>query len=227
MTKWYLVAPECNYGMQDLKTTEGLYLAGRILPVGAIVPLEWKGLQRVNNLYLPAFQLLEYELAEDDLAILMALWPSVRPLNYRQPLVENSRIGSPDAWAGGWYKICYPDEKRNMSSVPYAYSALCDVEGICRVGDLAHSGEIVPAAFFAGLSLNQFDRLETIGLCSDTWLSTWPRQYRVGYMRELARPVMERVGVSRDEKEMLLAKFPALSPKVIEESPKPIRKRIK
>jgi hypothetical protein len=213
MTKWYMITPECNYGMQDLKDMEGVYFKERILPVGAIVPLEWKGRQRIEDLYLPASYLIDYEPSAEDLPILYALWPSVRPLNYQAEFVPNARIGTPKNWAGGWYKISEPDEQRGMSSVPYAYAALCDVEGICKAGDLAFSGDIVPPAFFAGLSAAQMERLETIGLCSETWLNAWPRANRLGYNRVLARPVIERVGISKEEKENLLAKLPALAPK--------------
>jgi hypothetical protein len=212
-SKWYLISPECNFGMQDLKDTHGMYFKERILPVGSIVPFEWKGRQRIQDLYLPMNYLTEYEPTEEDIPILYALWPSLRPLKYRGVVVENHHIGSPDNWASGWYKIAEPDELRGLSSVPYAYAALCDVEGICRAGDLAFSGDIIPPAFFAGLSTTQFERLESIGLASESWLNTWPRQYRVGYMRMLARPVMERVGVTKEQKDELLAKFPALAPK--------------
>lgn len=212
-SKWYLISPECNFGMQDVKDTHGMYFKERILPVGTMVPLEWKGRQRIQDLYIPMNYLTEYEPTEEDLPILYALWPSLRPLNYKGVFVENHHIGSPGQWAGGWYKIAEPDALRNLSSVPYAYAALCDVEGICKAGDLAFSGDIVPPAFFAGMNPNQFERLESIGLVSETWFNQWPREKRVGYTRVLARPVMERVGISREQKEQLLAKFPALAPK--------------
>jgi hypothetical protein len=211
-SKWYMVTPECGHGMQDLKDTYGVYLAGRILPVGSIIPLGWKGQQKIRDLYLPVNYLMDYDVQEEDWAILYALWPAMRPNDFTMPIVDNYRIQQNGEWVGAWYKIASPDEKRNMSSVPYAYAALADVEGVCKAGDLAFSGDIVPAAFFAGLDTNQFDRLLEIGLCSDSWLNTWPRQYRSGYLRELSRPVMEQVGVPKDEREMLYQKFPALRP---------------
>lgn len=211
-SKWYMVTPECGHGMQDLKDSYGIYLAGRILPVGSIIPLEWKGWQKVRDLYLPVNYLSDYEVQEDDRAILYALWPATRPNDFTMPIVDNHRIRQNGNWLGTWYKIASPDEKRGMSSVPYAYSALCDVDGVCKAGDLAFSGDIVPAAFFAGLSAGQFDRLLEIGLCSDSWLSSWPKQYRGGYLREMARPVMEQVAVPRETREALYQKFPAMNP---------------
>jgi len=226
LSNWYLVSPECVHGMQDLKSIEGVYIAERILPVGAIVPLEWKGKQRISDLYLPADQLINYSPVEDDWAILYALWPSLRPLNWKVEAVINSRIGQAGQWASGWYRICYPDPIRNMSSVPYGYTALCDVEGICKAGDVALSGDIVPAAFFTGLSLAQFERIESLGLCSESWLDSWPSPYRAGYLRNLARPVMERALISGEERAELMQKYPALAPKEISPVPtKNYRKR--
>lgn len=221
LSKWFMITPECGHGMQDLKDMHGIYLAGRILPVGSIIPLEWKGQQRVRDLYLPVNYLMDYDVQDEDWAILYALWPAIRPNDFTIPVVDNYRIQN----NGAWYKICEPDEKRNMSSVPYAYSALCDVEGICKAGDLAFSGEIVPASFFTGLNSNQFDRLLEIGLCSDSWLNTWPRQYRTGYLRDLARPVMEQVAVPREQRESLYQRFPAMNPQTVVEASKSITSR--
>jgi hypothetical protein len=213
MSKWYIVMPSWElHGIQDTKMMDGVYIAERILPVGAMVPLEWKGQQRVRDLYLPSSYMEEYTPLEEDWPILYALWPSLRPLNYKGVFVPNSRVGTPEQWASGWYKISEPDGLRNMSSVPYGYAALCDIDGICRAGDIAMSGEIVPAAFFAGLNLEQFDRLETIGLCSQSWLNKWPERHS-HYMRGFARPVMERVMVSPSQKAALLEKYPALQAK--------------
>jgi hypothetical protein len=226
MSKWYMVTPECSYGMQDTKSTEGMYEANRILPVGSIVPFEWKGLQRIRDLYIPANYLVDYEPSEDDWPILYMLWPSLRPHNVQFSFVENPRIGNPDSWAAGWYQVQKPDAKRNMSSVPYGLAALCDVEGICKAGDVVMPGDIVPAPFFAGLSFSQFERLETIGLCSEQWLDTFDARWRGKYLQILARPAIERVAVSIPQRQALYEKFPAMSPQVkVEAIPKVEKKR--
>lgn len=218
LSKWYIITPECNYGMQDLKDIHEVYIARRILPVGCMVPLEWKGKQLVQDIYLPANYLQAYEPTEDDWPILYALWSHLRPLNFKGVFVENHRLQD-----HAFYRICEPDEKRNMSSVPYAYAALCDVEGVCKAGDFARSGDIVPAKFFTGLSAEQMERLEAIGLCSETWLNQWPKEYRVGYWRTLARPVIEPYHPNKSERETLFEKYPQLAPK--QESPSTTRKR--
>lgn len=213
MHNWYLISPECSAGMENGDgTIEGMYIDRRILPIGSMVPLEWKGRQRIRDIYLPAHQLMEYEPEEEDWAILYMLWPAVRPDNSVFLSVSNNRIGTEGAWASGWYRILEPDPAKRFSSVPWGVSALCNIEGICQAGQLAMVGDIVPAAFFSGLSPEQFDRLETIGLCSAKWLATYEQHYRAEYLRKLATPVMERIGVSLQEREVLYAKFPAMRP---------------
>lgn len=220
MTKWYLVTPDWEmHGMQDDKDKDGLYIARRILPMGSMIPLEWKGLQAIRDLYLPANRLQEYKPTEEDWPILYMLWPSLRPDSFDVPLVENSRIGKQGAWASGWYKINAPDKQRNMSSVPLGVSALRDVEGVCKTGDMAMVGDIVPAAFFAGLSYAQFERLETIGLCSESWLASHELEKRAAYLRYWARPVMERVAVPLNERPALYAKYPAMNPEQLQALP--------
>lgn len=225
MSDWYIVTKACIYGMQDVRTMDGIYEAGRILPVGSIVPLEWKGRRLIQDLYLPANFLEPYTPGDDDWPILYMLWPSVKPDSYTAKQVDNPRIGKQGTWAHGWYEICKPDAKRNMSSVPYGVTALLDVEGICTAGDTALVGDIVPAAFFAGLSAAQFDRLETIGLCSEAWLNQFPLEQHPDYYRHLARPVIRRVGVNATQKAELLKKYPALDPHAVLEIPKAKSKR--
>lgn len=217
MSDWYIITPACSYGMQDVKTIDGIYEANRILPVGSIVPLEWKGRQRINDLYVPANYLEAYIPTDEDLPLLYMLWSSVKPDSYQASLADNPRIGKQGAWASGWYEICPPDERRNMSSVPYGVAALMDIEGVCKAGDMALVGDIVPAAFFAGLNAAQFDRLETIGLCSETWLSRFPMRERPNYLRHLARPAIRRVGVNAVQKAELLKKYPALDMNAVQE----------
>lgn len=202
MSKWYLITTEEFHGIQDLQTTEGMYIAERILPVGSIVPLEWKGRQRVEDLYLPMDAMREYTPTQEDWPILYALWPSLRPLDYQTP-----QLAAP---SHAWYKITPPDARRNMSSVPFAYSALCDVEGVCKQGDLAHCGDIVPSAFFTGMNLAQMERLETVGLCATSWIDVHPPDYRAVYMKGFARPAIERVGLDPIRKLEMLEKFPAM-----------------
>jgi hypothetical protein len=218
---WYLITRFCVYGMQDTRDIEGMYTKGRILPIGSIVPQEWKGRQAIQDLYLPANYLEAYEPDESDWNILYMLWSGVRPNDFKAQWVENSRIkGANGQWAAGWYQIQAPDERRSMSSVPYGVSALMDVDGVCKAGDVAMAGDIVPAAFFAGLSYEQFDRLETIGLCSPSWLNNHPARARGDYLRHFARPVMQRVAVDPQRREMLYKKYPALNPNAVIEAPK-------
>lgn len=218
MTKWYLITPECSAGMQNGDgDVDGMYFDRRILPVGCVIPLEWKGRQRIQDLYLPAGHLQEYEPNDSDWPILYMLWGAVRPYGIKFPIVDNPRIGSPQKWASGWYQISAPDPRKGLSSVPYGVMALCDVEGICKAGDVAMVGDIVPAPFFAGLDAEQFDRLETIGLCSQSWLNAFEPHYRAEYMKHLASPVMERYHASPYEKDKLFEKFPAMRPPSISE----------
>jgi hypothetical protein len=220
MSDWYIVTPACVYGMQDVRTIDGMYEAGRILPVGSIVPLEWKGRQLINDLYVPANYLESYTPTDEDMPLLYMLWPSIRPRSYTAELVDNPRVGRHGAWAHGWYEICKPDERRNMSSVPYGIAALMDIEGVCKAGDVALAGDIVPAAFFAGLSAVQVDRLETIGLCSETWLSRYPVKERPNYLRYYARAAIRRVGVTAEQKAALYERYPALNPNAVQETAK-------
>jgi hypothetical protein len=219
MSDWYTIEPICVHGMQDTSDMDGLYISRRILPIGSIVPLEWKGRQRVNDLYLPATMLADYTPVAEDMALLYMLWPAIRPLSYKAEWQENSRIGTAGAWASGWYQIKEPDTRRYMTSVPYGVSALMDIEGICKAGDIAMAGDIVPAPFFAGLSIAQFDRLETIGLCSTSWLANYAKGVW-DYHRNYARPTIARVGVSASEKAALLEKYPAMNPQIVQEIPK-------
>lgn len=222
---WYIVTKACIYGMQDVRTIDGMYEAGRILPVGSIVPLEWKGRRLIQDLYLPANFLEPYVPTDEDLLLLYMLWPSIRPSSYTAELVDNPRIGKRGAWTHGWYEIAKPDTKRNMTSVPYGIAALMDIEGVCKAGDIALAGDIVPSAFFAGLNSTQFDRLETIGLCSEKWLNQFPIQEHPDYHRHLARPAIRRVGVSATQKAELLKKYPALDPNAVQETAKVKTKR--
>jgi hypothetical protein len=221
MSDWYIAIPNRDFhGMEDARDMEGVYCKGRILPTGSIVPLEWKGRQAINELYLPAGYLEEYTPSHEDMALLYMLWPAIRPHGFSASLVDNMRVGSPGKWASGWYQIQAPHAKSRMCSVPYGVAALMDVEGVCKAGDIALVGDVVPAPFFAGLTMGQFDRLETTGLTSLEWLARFPSDNRAEYIRKVARPVIARIAVASHEKEALLEKFPAMNPNAVQEVPK-------
>jgi hypothetical protein len=221
MSDWYIAIPNRDFhGMEDAKDMDGVYIKGRVLPTGSIVPLEWKGKQAINDLYLPANYLEPYTPSHDDMALLYMLWPAMRTTSYQASFVENMRIGRDGQWASGWYQVVAPHEKSRMCSVPYGIAALMDIDGICKAGDVAMVGDIVPAPFFAGLNFAQFDRLETTGLTSLEWLSRFPVGNRAEYLRRIARPAIARVAVTAHEKAALLEKYPAMNPQAIQEIPK-------
>lgn len=224
MSDWYIAIPNRDFhGMEDARDMAGVYEKGRILPTGSIVPLEWKGRQAINDLYLPAHYLEEYNPSAEDMALLYMLWPAVRPASFPIALVDNPRIGTSEKWAGGWYQVQAPHIKSRLCSVPYGLAALMDIEGVCQAGDIALVGDIVPAPFFAGLNLAQFERLETMGLTSVQWLNRFPLDNRADYLRKIARPAIARVAIATHEKEALYQKFPAMNPNRVIEIPKPTK----
>jgi hypothetical protein len=220
--KWYLITPECSLGMENPISIEGMYEVRRILPVGTIIPAIWKYSHDIENLYLPANYLAETEPSEKDYALLYMLWPQTRPNRLAIPFVENPYIGNPETWVNVWYEIQGMNHKR-LSSVPYGVSALMDIEGVCKAGQVAKTGDIVPAAFFAGLSTEQFEQFLRMGIVSQSWLSNYPAHYRAEYMQVFARPVMARAALSPYQKEALYEQFSAMAPTNLE-TPAPLHK---
>lgn len=226
--KWYLITQECSFGMQHPQSIEKMYVERRILPVGTIIPEIWKGRHDIENLYLPKNYLVEWEPDESDFALLYMLWPQVRPAGMRVPLVENHYIGSAGSWVAAWYQIAHP--KRNgLSSIPYGVSALMDIEGICYAGQTALVGDIVPAAFFAGLNNEQFDRLLRMGAVSLKWLAGCPEEYRAQYPKYLGSPTIERAVLSPFERDELLKTFPAMQAKdaLVSQEPKVVIRELR
>lgn len=205
--RWFMITPLCSFGMQHVSSIPNVFIEGRILPVGTIIPDSFKGISDIENLYIPKGQLIEAYPTEYDLALLYMLWPHCKPKTYKAVFWPEITV----ARENDWYQIEAPD-KRGLSSIPYAVSALADVNGICSVGDIAKVGDIVPASFFTGLSDAQFMQFERMGAVNLEWLNAYQPAQRAEYMRILAKPVMRRIAVDRYQKESLFQKFPAMSP---------------
>lgn len=205
--RWYMVTPECSSGMQDLKTIPDVYEAGRILPPGSIVPESWKGARAVQDLYMPKNYLVPYEPTEADYPLLYMIWPNERPRAYKVADVENPAISD-----NAWFEVLAPDAKRNMSGIPYGLSALRDVAGVCKAGQMATVGGIVPSAFFTGLNIFQLEQIQQTGVISNDWLDGYRHEQKVEYLRFLARPLIRRAYPTKTEKQALYEKFPAMNP---------------
>lgn len=223
MNEWYIILPECSTGMESVESEAPpeIYLSGRVLPVGSIIPSAWFSQKRLNIIhswYIPKGYIQEYVPTDDEYPMLYMFYKGARPQGVKFPFVDNPRIGTPDNWANVWYEVIGLNPRNRLCSVPYGISALVDIEGICNAGDTAFIGDIIPAPFLAGISESIFNRLENVGLCATSWLTNYARQAE--YLTHLARPAIRRANLDPFQKELLYEKYPAMRPKPIVEASK-------
>lgn len=189
-----------NEALSATTTIEGVRLAkNNSVAKGAVVPLEYFGAvppDRFSNL-LARGDIVPYSPKDSELEILYTCYPAVIPKGAKFTSQPNGIM----SYQRAWYIV--------RDTVPYGLAALCDIAGICKTGDVAMAGDIVPAKFFAGLTMEQFNRLEVCGLITDR------------YLESLAPDVLKRLKhegfvyrSSPDKYELqgLYEKFPAMNP---------------
>ncbi len=206
--RWSRITQQCSLGMGNARRIAGVYLEGRILPVGTIIPENFKGLADIENIYIPSNYLAPYEPDESDYPMLYMLWPQTKPKGYKAELQDTLEENA-------WYEIASPSKRSGhigLSSVPYGLSALMDTEGVCKAGQMAIVGDIVPSQFFSGLSALHLEQFQRMGAVALRWLADYAPNQRAEYMKELAWPVIRRVYPSKDERIALYSQFPASNP---------------
>lgn len=193
--KYYLVKNEALSASTEI---EGIRKQGAIAYSGSIVPAEWFSAMPHDR-----FQILvgrgdiaPHKATDSEIELLYTCFPSLIPSSAKFKVDPKGAI----TYQNAWYRV--------NDAPAWGLVALVDVQGICKAGEIAYSGDIVPAKFFAALSIEQLHRLETHGLFSDSFL-----EYLAPDVRRNVRNTgfIDRYAVDKYEKEALIAKFPAMS----------------
>jgi hypothetical protein len=195
--KWYLVANDTLSasteieGVRKIKTLSALK--------GSVVPYEYFGNvppDRFANL-LGRGDIVPYEPKNEEIEILYTCYPAVIP----KAAKFKTHVDGIMSYGRAWYRV---DE-----SVPYGLAALVDIQGVCKVGDVAFAGDIVPSKFFAGLTMEQFQRLETCGLITDKYIESLAPDVRA---RQKYHGFVYRYAPDKYELQGLYERFPATNP---------------
>lgn len=197
--KWYVVLRKG--GMSALHTIEGIRIEGRQVLGGLIIPGLWFrdiGDSDFESLFVKGYRSIEaYNPSAEELPILFSLYPAMAPKTLKP--VGNG-AGS---LQNKWYRVA------SHVQVAWGVAALCTVAGVCKAGDVAYEGDVVPAQWFSGLSKEQLSRLERTGARSDVWFDAQDAEYRAknGFL-----PPILRYGPNPIELLSLYEQFPGANP---------------
>lgn len=197
--KWYIV---CNETLSAGTTIEGIRtaktLSARKLDV---VPVEYFGAVSPDrfDILINRGDIQPYKPSDNELELLYTCYPACIPKGAKFKVKADGIM----AYARAWYQL--------NDAMPYGLAALVDIAGVCKVGDVVMAGEIVPAKFFAALSLEQFQLLEHYGLMSLSRYEALSTEQRGkikpnGYLARYAPNVYELQGLHE--------RFPAMSPQI-------------
>lgn len=162
LEQWYCVA--WNKSISAGTSIDGIRIAGQVLHTGAMLPREW--LQDVPNSRLKMLfdkrqhGLFDaYEPSADDELILYSAYPALKP---------SIRFKNQFEGKAQWYQV--------TKNAPFGIAALRTVDGVCKVGDVAKAGDIIPSQWLSALDYGQIRRLCTEGLRSRHFVKTLPQE---------------------------------------------------
>lgn len=211
--KWYVVTHNRPIN-SSLGAIDGVRMADKKAFPGTIIPGLWFDMVNdsdFENLFIQGHNAITpYSPSADELPLLYTLFPATRP-NRGLKAVERGGL----ALKNKWYRVS------EHVAMLYGVAALVKVEGVCDAGDVAMAGDIIPAAFFAGLSIEQINVLERDTVYSKEWLDSQSREFRARFMRA-KKPQIMRVAPSPMELINLYKRYPGANPEsapvVVEET---------
>lgn len=166
--EWYVLL--YHRGSTSTTEIEGIRFADKLITGGMIVPGLW--FRDVSdgdfeNIFINGYNAIEaYTPSAEELPILYSLYPAMMPKGLK-PAVNGAL-----SLKNKWYKVA------QHSQVVWGVAALCTVKGVCKAGDVAFAGDIVPSQWFAGLSKDQLNRMERMGARSSIWFDAQEAEYR-------------------------------------------------
>lgn len=192
--KWYIV---CNDPLGATVAIEGVRIVKNISAIrGYIIPHEYFAATPVDRvqLLLERGDIQAYQPQDDELEILYTCFPALVPKSAkfkRQGTINHKE----------WYQV--------GAFLPYGLAALVDIDGICKRGDVAFEGDIIPRAFLSALSMEQVARLESQGLVANRYLESLAPDVRK--KRRLVGAI-QRYFPDRYQLQDLMKQFPAMNP---------------
>lgn len=183
--------------------TEGIRKEGKRLFAGAMIPAEW--VQDVPDTHLPILFDSEaqggmalfdaYEPDTEDELILYTVFPAIKPPVRFKQLYDGSTK---------WFRV--------TRDVPYGIAALRSVDGICKAGDIAYEGDIIPIQWLSALPYDAIRRLSDTGLRSLQWAQGLNNE-QVKILKGMAKyPVIVTYRPTSHELETLYEQYPGTHP---------------
>ena len=194
LSEWYTVSWG-NSINSSLGSIDGIRNDNTILTAGDIVPRDWFNLVPANRLALViddmnAFD--TYEIDADEESLLYTVYPAKKP--------EVNFAAKHRLRRSQWFRV--------SSTCPVGIMALRTVDGVCKVGDVAMAGDIIPSQWLSGLDMDAINRLCNSGLRSHKWeLSlTSEQQKMLNDARD--KPLLIRFNPPPSHLKGLYAKYP-------------------
>ena len=147
---------------------------------GAIIPGMW--FRDVSDAVLQETIIQGYEAIEaynpsdEELPILWTVYPATMPKTVKVV------AGGAGSLKNKWYKIA-PNNETSIAGI----AALCTVKGVCKAGEIAQRGDVIPAQWFSGLSIQQLELLENRGVMSAAWLNAQDASHKTRNKSPLLR----------------------------------------
>jgi hypothetical protein len=198
--QWYVANRRINSSSGAI---DGIRMADKFVQPGVIIPGDWFKLvndQVFDDLFVNGYEAITvYQPTAEELPVLYTLYPATRP-----KMVKAAERGGIDL-KNKWYRVATHD------GMVYGIAALCTIEGVCKAGDVAYAGDVIPAAFLAGLSIENISRLERSGAVSMAWVNGQTPDLQAQYMAKL-QPQLVRLAPNPIELQNLYAKYPGANP---------------
>lgn len=159
-SQWYKVRGKgINASLGDV---DGVRIANATLFDGMIVPDEWfehVGDNIVGILLNPdsggRHVIDAYEPQDDEYPFLYSIYPGAIPAGATFPIEA-----AVEAMRGEWFRVVTTHVKNNVVVGAFnGIAVLCDVPGVCKVGDVAAVGDVIPVEWLSGLSVANVRRL--------------------------------------------------------------------
>jgi hypothetical protein len=198
--KWYVTNRHLNSAIGAI---DGIRQTDKIAYAGTIVPGEWFKLvndQIFDDLLVNGYEAITaYQPPMEELPLLYTLYPATRPKTVKA--AEHGGLSLKNKW----YRV--PEHE----AMVYGIAALVSIEGVCKAGDVAWPGDVIPAQWFAGLSIENIGRLERLGATSQLWLNGQDPSIQARYMGWV-KPQILRIAPNIIELQNLYAKYPGANP---------------
>lgn len=201
--KWYVVTHKRPIN-SSLGAIDGIRLAEKFAFPGTIIPGAWFDMVRdsdFNDLFIDGYQAISaYTPSSEELPLLYTLFPATRPKTSIKAAVNGGL-----SLKNKWYRVT------EHHAMLYGVAALVTVEGVCKAGDVAFAGDIIPSHWFAGLTLQQINVLERDTVYSKEWVNSQSREFVTQFMRA-NKPQIVRVAPEPMELINLYKRYPGANP---------------